>query len=604
MNKITKKNFDKIKEISIHEIEKYVDKLNELYHKKGKSPIDDELYDMIVEYLNNCKSHSSVLKNIGEKRGKEFKKLPIYLGSEDKTYEHDNKLSKWLKNNNISEEDDVVLSAKADGICILIYNSNIYTRGDGNYGRLKNEIKDFLNFEVTKEIKVRGELIIKKSDLDEINKKYNFKNVRNLVCGQINRKTIDEDIGKNLFFLGYDVIDDNITQLEKFDILKNVYKIGTVKYVVVKAKHLNYDYLKKILSDWKYNLDYYIDGIVIRDNKVHNISSSNKYSWSISFKHNFNTYKANVDHISWQISKSGRLIPVAILYPHVEIDNTIVKRVTCNNAKYVIDNKIGNGSIIKITKSGDIIPNIKSIIKEGDLKLPEYDYYSKGVHIYIKDSDDTINVKKILYFLKYFKYEDIGMKTLEKINSEHKLTDVFSFLRLKEKDLSFLGKKTSLNIYNIIDDLKDKKLFIVDLLSAISIFDNISRRRLFEIYKNFPDIHTYNKHTIYDKLISLKGFKEKITNEFIVGIGKFINDRDKYNKNFNIYYKISDNDNIVLYVSLSGFRDMTYIQDKIKNYNIIITTVNKSDVLIIKERTPKKSSKIIEAEKKINVFLQ
>lgn len=108
--------------------------------------------------------------------------------------------------------------------------------------------------------------------------------------------------------------------------------------MTIKCMDLTYDHLKRILEDWKSSLDYCdVDGLVIRDNKVHdmNIIEGNHYKWSISYKHNFNSFSPIVKEVVWQVSKSGKLVPVAILEP-LNIDNTTVKPVTCNNAKFVV----------------------------------------------------------------------------------------------------------------------------------------------------------------------------------------------------------------------------------------------------------------------------
>lgn len=47
----------------------------------------------------------------------------------------------------------------------------------------------------------------------------------------------------------------------------------------------------------------------------------------------------------------------------VLLGGSVVNRVTAHNAKYVVDNKIGPGTILEICKSGDVIPYILKVVK-------------------------------------------------------------------------------------------------------------------------------------------------------------------------------------------------------------------------------------------------
>ena len=77
--------------------------------------------------------------------------------------------------------------------------------------------------------------------------------------------------------------------------------------------------------------------------------------------------------IEWNISKDAYIIPTIILKPCI-ISGIEIKRVTGNNAKHVISNKLGPGAKVKIIRSGDVIPKIIDVIKPGNVKLPPGDW--------------------------------------------------------------------------------------------------------------------------------------------------------------------------------------------------------------------------------------
>lgn len=593
MEKINEYNFFELIEYkSLKEIEDYLEKLNNIYHKDPKNAISDNLYDMFIEYTSRKYPESKILKKIGENKLKNFKKLPVYLGSEDKTYEHDNGLTRWKNKNKIEDDSEVLISSKADGICILIYDNFIYTRGNGLFGRDITHIQKYLNFNI-KDLRVRGELIINKDDFNKINESDNFKTIRNLVCGQLNKKNIDKEIAKYFRFLGYDVIDSNLNQEQKFKKFQEL-EIDTVKYKKINGKDLNYENLKETLIKWKNELNYDIDGLVIRDNKNHKLTENKNYSWSISYKNNFNIYEAHVKEVQWNISKFGKYIPKAVLSPPVNINNTMIQFVTCHNAEYVINNSIGKGSIINIMKSGDIIPYIHSIIKKGEVILPE-NAIRKGVHLYSADSKIQ-KLKYIIDFLKYFKYDNIRLKKLEKIDEEIEINNMLDFLNLKDKDLKFVGEKTSEEIYNIIDDILSKEIHIVDFLVSMSVIENVGYKRLSLVFEKFPNILD-DEYTMYDKLVSIKGIKDKIASEIVKGAKRFRKNKNRFEKYFKIKYDVKDKSNNLktIKVCLSGFRDITSIQDNIKLE--VVENIKDCDYLIVKDLT-KTTKKITEAKNK------
>lgn len=66
--------------------------------------------------------------------------------------------------------------------------------------------------------------------------------------------------------------------------------------------------------------------------------------------------------IEWNISKDGYIKPTIILEP-TNIGDVEISRTTGFNAKYIYDNNIGKGTIVKLIRSGDVIPHIVEIIK-------------------------------------------------------------------------------------------------------------------------------------------------------------------------------------------------------------------------------------------------
>ena len=72
--------------------------------------------------------------------------------------------------------------------------------------------------------------------------------------------------------------------------------------------------------------------------------------------------KVKVIGIEWNVGRSGRIVPTVLIEPTI-INDTTIARATGFNAKYIQDNKIKEGSIIGVIRSGEVIPYITEVFK-------------------------------------------------------------------------------------------------------------------------------------------------------------------------------------------------------------------------------------------------
>ena len=73
-------------------------------------------------------------------------------------------------------------------------------------------------------------------------------------------------------------------------------------------------------------------------------------------------------------------MPTIIIEP-VDVCGVTIKRVTGNNAKFIVDNKLGIGAEVEVIRSNDVIPKIQRVIKGTIVELPEGEWNSSGVHL-------------------------------------------------------------------------------------------------------------------------------------------------------------------------------------------------------------------------------
>jgi len=126
----------KIAKMSVEDLEKEIQKHNDLYWKQNKPIISDQEYDTLVETLRNLDPSSKVLSEIpSENKYGANVKHDIPMLSMGKAYSLE-EIQKWAKS---IKCDEFVASVKLDGCsCSIIYENGkliqASTRGNGTVG--------------------------------------------------------------------------------------------------------------------------------------------------------------------------------------------------------------------------------------------------------------------------------------------------------------------------------------------------------------------------------------------------------------------------------------------------------------------------------------
>ena len=456
--------------------ETIIKNVNNLYHNEGSSPWSDFKYDMILEILQEKYNFNNNIIGSNIKSNDSID-LPYFMASMNK-YKSESEISNWKK----KYFPPYNISAKLDGISALYSNNNLYTRGNGYKGRLINYLIPYLNLPKNLDFTIRGELIIKKSLFNE---KYSDKyaNARNLVCGAMNRVYSEEnkDLYSDIDFVIYDIYYKNPLQYHnKISILEK-YKSLNIVYYKDKLSFLNKEICDNVLTDFKNNYDYEIDGIIINNNKpcIHPVGSNPEFAFA--YKNNFINVEMKegiVDNIIWNVSKDGYIKPKIKLLKAIKCDSSSIMFVTGFNAKYILEKKIKENRKLMIGLSGGVIPHIFKVIEESDEEvLCENDYFKDVVYDYIwsknnvdiictdKNNYNTI-IKKNMYFFKSMEVkcnlQETTLINLYKCLGVYKLNDVINLTIEEWEKVDKVGNKKATTIVNSLfetidwDEIKKK----------------------------------------------------------------------------------------------------------------------------------------------------
>lgn len=311
----------------MNKIEQFLDSASKAYYA-GSPIISDEQFDKLAESVNYSK--------VGAVSGGKTAKHMFQMYSLQKYYEDEDQ-SRPLEGIR-----DVAISVKLDGAAIsLLYVDGdlvrALTRGDGVEGQL---ITDKLlatklvphKINLSGVVQVTGEIVAPKT----------IENARNYAAGALNLKSIEDFKTRAVSFFAYGVQ----PSLSK-----------TYNEDLTKLRHLGFS----VINESDLDKIYPSDGVVFRvnDNNLFN-------EMGYTAKHPRGAYarKERAAHVEttllaveWQVGKSGKVTPVAILEP-VYIGDALVSRATLNNPGFIEMLDLQIGDRVAVIRSGEIIPCI------------------------------------------------------------------------------------------------------------------------------------------------------------------------------------------------------------------------------------------------------
>jgi DNA ligase (NAD+) len=617
----------------IHFLEQEIIRHKELYYS-GVAEISDENYDKLEQELQKLNPESFALQLVGTDSKVNKVSHKTKMLSLDKTYSLDD-LKSWIG-------DHKVLSVfKIDGSsCSLVYKNGILeiakTRGDGSYGEDVTKKIKWIN-SIPKEIPVKGEVEIRGEvycnekmffELCNEMEKLNLEkpsSQRNIVAGLLGRKE-NIFLSKFLSFKAFDVLASNIkieSEEEKYKLLKS-FKFDIPEYEV----HVSAKSLEKVLDDTKNFMldgDYLIDGLVFvyNDFKLHEELgvTSHHPRYKIAFKFKGDSKITLINEIEWNVSRTGRLTPVALVEP-VELSGAMIGRVSLHNVGVVKEFELTKGSKIEIIRSGEVIPKFLSVVEKSKnkLEIPEVCHSCNS-----KLSEEEIfliclnpecpekMMEEMLYFIQQIGIEDLSEKRLLEMIRVGLVKKVQDLFKIKENDFLKLDKVKDKLANKMFTEIQNsKKIGLIQFITALGI-EGLSSVKAEKIVANgFNTISKITEMNVSD-LQNINGFAEKSANDIVESLKmkkKLISDLLKIGFDPASELKVTSNKlngkKICITGSLSMVREE--MEKLIKeNGGVMVSSVSKNTDILLTNETNSSSSKFkkaIELKVEINTEQQ
>jgi DNA ligase (NAD+) len=468
-----------------------LDAANNAYYNKEEKVITDQEFDLLADdglEIRNFRVKTEHFQPMGS-----LKKL--------KTQDDFEKFAKRAS---------VSCTPKLDGNSIeLVYEDSVLvkaiTRGDGFFG---NDVTDKIQFcNIMDDAPGPGSFSRKCEAImpKDMQSQYE-KNIRNVVAGTLNRKTVDE------------------IELSKIDV------VCFSEMSNVCHGYLTYEDLEAVFNDLKENYYYEIDGLVLSLSVPSYKETDPLLPANVqALKFNKDGVDAEVGEIEINLGKHGKLTPVLILKEAVEIDGTMVQRVSASNYGLLVAAGLGVGAKIQVIKSGDIIPFVSKVI-EPQKSIPWFTCPSCGNDAEVSDNGihatcinpncDSLAVIKLVHIFRMLDLEfisdttvenlyDFGLNTL-KIISESTVEEIASLP-------GFGNSKAG----NIIAKMKTVKFTEAQVLQAAMV-KGISSSQSKRLIDHFGSLEGFFKGAcISINLAGINGFGVKLTETVMKNMTNF-----------------------------------------------------------------------------------
>lgn len=467
------------------------DRLNNLayrYYVLDDPAVSDAEYDALYDKLVALEKSTGVVlpdsptRRVGGKPLSKFEQVRhlgrLYSLDKCKTREE---LRAWMDKLRVGGRmPRVSIEYKFDGLTInLTYRDGklvqAATRGDGVTGEVVTEqVKTIrsvpLSIPYKGVLEVQGEGIMRLSALEEYNSDPTvtpLKNARNAAAGAIRNLDPAQTAKRKLEVVCYNV---NYVEGRRFDsgsemmafLKEQKFKVSDM-YVLADDEETVFGTLDKIESV-RPTLDFLIDGAVVKADDFamrEELGYTEKFPrWAMAFKFAAEEMTTTVRDVIWQVSRTGKLNPLAVLDP-VDIGGVTVSRATLNNISEIRRKDVRIGSRVFVRRSNDVIPEITGVAEQPEgaveIEVPTVcpacgsPVELRGVFAYCTDSEacEPALVSRFSHFVcrDAMDIEGLSDKTLELLYSEGKIRDFADLYSLSADDLTdlegFKDKKTS-----------------------------------------------------------------------------------------------------------------------------------------------------------------
>jgi DNA ligase (NAD+) len=523
----------------INELRDRIRTANDQYYQTDNPDLTDAEYDSFLNELRTLEAKhpdlvtsDSPTQRVGARAvTSSFApvKHPNAMTSLDNAFDLGDLRSFEEKINNVMGVKDVtrayVCELKIDGLSInILYKKGklewAATRGDGETG--EDVTANILTIPSIPtqlpepyDLEVRGEVYLSREEFAAINARLEeeggtpFKNPRNAAAGTLRQKDASKTASRNLkaYFYGLGNVRGLpiTTQVELLEFLARMELPISHDYALVEGPDGVEAYHQAQIAN-RANLEFDADGSVAKINDLRlqeDIGfTSRAPRWAIAYKFPVEEVATNLNAITVQVGRTGKITPVAELEPRL-LEGSTVARATLHNQDFIqgLDLRIGDKVVIR--KAGGVIPEVVKVLLEHrradsqawsfPSECPECGtpLIREGAHHFCTNPSCKAQA---FGRLEYFVSRDamdiagFGGERLAQAIQAGLLRDPADLYALTLEQLAALDRMGEKSAKKLIDQIRDSKTQDLSRVIAALGIPMIGEKVSVTLEKNFPDM--------------------------------------------------------------------------------------------------------------------
>ncbi|MBQ9114196.1 MAG: NAD-dependent DNA ligase LigA [Clostridia bacterium] len=534
-----------------------VDVLNKWAHEYyvlDNPTVSDKEYDALYDELRRLEEESgevypdSPTRRVGGEPIKGFEKHThiARLFSLDKAVSTD-ELRAFLTrvDKGAAGQKDYTVEYKFDGLTVcLTYDKGQFiratTRGNGVVGEDVTAqvltIKSFpLKIKYQGTLEVRGEAVIRLSVLEKYNQTADepLKNARNAAAGAIRNldPKITEKRRPDIYFYDINYLSDG-APMSQTNAHQFLIDEGFKVFPYFRVCHTEEEVIEAIdeIEKERKTLDVLTDGAVIKlddAEKRDELGFTDKFPrWALAYKFEAEEVTTLLQDVIWQVGRTGKLTPLALLDP-VDLGGATVSRATLNNYGDILRKDVKIGSRVLVRRSNEVIPEIlgatehykHSTAVEKPIVCPACGTAVSeiGAHLFCPN---RLCRPRIVAALDHYasknamNIDGFSESTAEQLVAKKNVTKYSDLYKLTEQDLGELEGFKDKKINNLLTAIEKSKTPTLDaFIYAIGV-EGVGRVAAKDLAAQFKSMSAL-QNASFDELVGLENIGEITANAIV-----------------------------------------------------------------------------------------
>lgn len=535
-------------------LEQEIRKNQDLYYNK-EPVISDGEFDLLWDELRLLEPDNELFQAIPQDSDAGFAKAAhiIPMGSQEKAGDPQ-AFQAWAGKHGFT---DFIVQYKLDGASLeLQYRDGLFiravTRGDGRVGDdITSNAQKMSGVPAQLSDKkfsggIRGEVLMYKSvHKDFFSDKANCRNAAN---GLMKRK--DGNGCEHLHVICYDAAAGSVgdpftgytpftTEREKMAwLVAQGFELSPTKELPSIESVIAY---RSEVSKQREDIPFIIDGLVIKQDRIDtNDLLRARPEKQIAFKFNLERAVSVLRDVEW--SESGATYTPVALIDSVQLAGTRVKRASLANPNVIQSMNLMIGSVVEVSKRGEIIPKIESLVENPPSVQPIIvptqcmaclqQLVNEGTRLYCPN---PVCPKRLHHRLEKWAavldIRDLGTALLRQLFDSRRVQEIADLYTLTIDDLKKLDRMGEKSGQNVLHALQAKKAVSLEKFIAGFDIDGIGETMMQKLVESgfnsleklfaaeeaaFSSVHEFGPvlaHTLVEQLAVLRPQMERLVSE-------------------------------------------------------------------------------------------